>query len=418
VIQARLDAYRDVAPRGAIDLLLRLAERLHDVRFLHVNAGRYGAGSAEILNRVIPMMQELGIDAGWEVVVGNPDFYAALAHLELGLAGGALDRRGHSGAEPRLSDAQLRAYADTCATNATSLALAEDVVMVHDMAPLGLVRHRAREGRWIWRCHDDLARAYRRIWHVVRRDLERYDAAVFSMPKFAQRLPIPTLIIHPSIDPLSEKNREMTRAEVAQALDRLSIPRDKPILLHIAPYARTKDPLGTIRAFRLAKKYSDARLVVAGWGAADNPEGQAVIAEVREAALGDPDVHVLVLPPDAAREINALQRAAAIVLHRPLREDFGLTVAEAMWKGKPVIGSLAGGIPAQVIPDLTGFLVTSVEGAAFRIRQLLDDPDLRSRLGGAGREHVRRSFLITRQLGDYLAVLASERPHAARSSHP
>ena len=181
-------------------------------------------------------------------------------------------------------------------------------------------------------------------------------------------------------------------------------------MLQIAPYLKRQDAVGVVRAYRLAKKYADCRLVLAGWGVADHPEGQAVLGEIAEAAAGDAEVHPLVLPPDAALEINALQRAATVVVHRPLREDFGLAVAEAMWKGKPVVGSFAGGIPAQVIHEVTGFAVTSVEGAAFRIRQLLDDPELAARLGGAGREYVRRSFLITRHLGDYLAILASLAP--------
>jgi trehalose synthase len=259
----------------------------------------------------------------------------------------------------------------------------------------------------VWRCHGDLSRAYRRAWYLVRRDLERYDAAVFSLPKFSPRLPIPTLIVHPSIDPLSEKNRDLPRLEVGQILDRLGVPRDKPIVLQVAPYARSKDPVAVVNAYRLAKKYVECRLVLAGWGAGDNPEGRAVLADVHEAVANDRDVHVLVLPPDAAVEINALQRGAAVVVHRPVYEDFGLSVAEAMWKGKPVIGSFAGGIAAQVIPEVTGYIVTSTEGVAFRIRQLLEDPELMARLGGAAREYVRRSFLITRHLGDYLAVLAS-----------
>jgi trehalose synthase len=245
------------------------------------------------------------------------------------------------------------------------------------------------------------------VWHLVRRDVARYDATVFSLPKFAQRVPVPALIVHPSVDPLSEKNREMTRAEVQQGLDALGIPRDKPLLLQIAPYVRSADHVGVIQAYRLAKKYVDCRLVLAGSGAADNPEGAAVLSEVRHAAAGDADIHLLVLPPDAAREINVLQRSAVVVLHKPLHEDFGLTVAEAMWKGKPVIGSSAGGIPTQVIFEVTGYIVNSVEGAAFRIRQLLDSPDLMARFGGAAREYVRRNFLITRHLGDYLALLAS-----------
>jgi trehalose synthase len=215
------------------------------------------------------------------------------------------------------------------------------------------------------------------------------------------------LIVHPSVDPLSEKNRDLGRAEMHQILDRLGVPRDRPILLQVAPYARSKDPIGVLQAYRLAKKYAECRLVLAGAGAADNPEGSVVLGELREAAARDPDVHVLVLPPDAACEINALQRAATIVIHKPLQEDFGLAVSEAMWKGKPVIASTAGGISAQVIPEVTGYLVTSVEGAAFRIRQLLQNPDLIARLGGAAREYVRRNFLLSRHLGDYLALLAS-----------
>ena len=397
MIPPRLEAYRNIAPRGTLELLLRLAERLRGRRFVHVNTSRFGGGSAELLNRIVPMLQDLGIDASWEVIVGTPDFYSAVGRLERGLAG----------IESTVSDATVRAYAEGVAANATTLPLEADLVMTHDVAPLALVRHRPRRGHWVWRCHNDLSRAYRRMWYLLRRDLERYDAAVFSLPKFAQRLPIPALIVHPSIDPMSEKNRELSRPEVAKMLERLGIPRDKPIVIQISPYTRNKDPVGAVRAYRLAKKYVDCRLVLAGWGANDHPEGQALLTEIAEAASGDPEVHALVLPPDAALEINALQRAAAVVVHRPLREDFGLSVAEAMWKGKPVVGSFAGGVPAQVIHEVTGFAVTSMEGAAFRIRQLLEDPELAARLGGSGREYVRRSFLITRHLGDYLAVLAS-----------
>lgn len=397
MIPTRLEAYRDVAPRGTLELLVRLAERLRGRRFVHVNASRYGGGSPELLNRLVPMMQELGIDSAWEVIVGDPEFYAAIRALESAAAG----------REQEISVGMLRSYEETSAANWPKLPLDADLVMIHDLAPLPLVRHRRNRGRWVWRCHSDLSQALRRVWHLLRRDVARYDATVFSLPKFAQRVPVPALIIHPSVDPLSEKNRELSRAEVQQGLDGLGIPRDKPMLLQIAPYVRSADHVGVIAAYRLAKKYVDCRLVLAGGGAADNPEGTAVLAAVRQAAVGDADIHLLVLPPDAAREINVLQRAASIVLHKPLHDDFGLNVAEAMWKGKPVIGSFAGGIPTQVIFEVTGYIVNSVEGAAFRIRQLLDSPDLMARFGGAAREYVRRNFLITRHLGDYLALLAS-----------
>ncbi|MBI4571915.1 MAG: glycosyltransferase [candidate division NC10 bacterium] len=392
-----MEDYREVAPKGTIDLLLRLAERLQGRRFLHVSSGRYGGGASEILNRLVPMMQDLGIEAAWEVIVGDPDFYATVRALDLAVAG----------QEVPVTEAMLRSYGETAALNATKFSLEADLAMAHDLAPLPLARHRPGRGRWVWRSHADLSGTPRRVWYLLRRDIERYDAAVFSLPKFAQRLRIPALIIHPSVDPLSEKNRDLSRREIQQVLDRLGIPRDKPILLQVAPYAKSKDPIGVIQAYRLAKKYVDCRLVLAGGGAADNPEGSAVLAEAREAASRDPDLHPLVLPPDAALEINALQHAAAILVHKPLQEDFGLGVAEAMWKGKPVIGSFAGGIPTQVIFEVTGYTVNSAEGAAFRMRQLLQNPDLMARLGGAAREYVRRNFLITRHLGDYLALLAS-----------
>jgi trehalose synthase len=397
MIPARLEEYREVAPRGTIELLVRLAERLRGRRFVHVNASRYGGGSPETLVRLVPMMQALGIEAAWEVIVGDPEFYAAVRALEQGVAG----------RESTLSDAMHRAYADAAASNAAALALDADLVMVHELAPMALVRHRPGRGRWVWRCHADLSRAQRRTWQLLRADASRYDAAVFSLPRFAQRLAVPMLIVHPSIDPLSEKNRDLGRGEIRQVLDRLAVPPDKPILLCVAPYERLKDQVGVIRAYRLVRQYRECRLVLAGGGVADNPEGSAVLDQVRAMAAADPDIHPLVLPPDAAREINALQRAAAIVVHKPLQEDFGLGVAEAMWKGKPVVGSSAGGLPVQIVFEVTGFTVHSVEGAAFRIRQLLDNPDLMARLGGAAREYVRRNFLITRHLGDYLALLAS-----------
>jgi trehalose synthase len=392
----RLDDYREVAPKGVIDLLRRLAERLRGRRFLHINASRFGGGSPEMLGRLVPLLQELGIDASWEVIVGDPEFYATVRAVERALAG----------EEQTIAEGMLSRYAEVAAANAARLTLDADLVMVHDLAPVPLVRRRAG-GRWVWRCHADLSRAYRRAWHFVQHELTPYDAVVFSLPKFAQRLRLPMLIVHPSLDPLSDKHRELSRAEVHEILDRLGVPQDRPILLQVAPYARSKDPQGVLRAYRLARNYAPCRLVLAGAGAADNPEGTAVLSELREETRQDPEVHVLVLPPDAAREINALQRAATIVVHKPLQEDFGLGVTEAMWKAKPVIASAAGGIPAQVIPEVTGYLVTSVEGAAFRMRQLLQNPDLVARLGGAAREYVRRNFLLSRHLGDYLALLAS-----------
>jgi trehalose synthase len=217
-------------------------------------------------------------------------------------------------------------------------------------------------------------------------------------------MPIDKFIIPPSIDPLSDKNRELSKEEIAGTLERFKIPADRPMILQVSRFDRFKDPIGVIEAYRLVRKYNDCMLVLAGSPATDDPEGDAVLNEVREYAAGDPAILILLLAPFSDRDINALQRAATVVIQKSLKEGFGLTVAEAMWKEKPVLGGAVGGIPSQIVHGSTGFLAYSVDGAAFRIRQFLNNPAMAKRMGEAGREYVRNNFLITRQIRDYLAV--------------
>jgi trehalose synthase len=389
-----LEEYRDVAAKGTVDFLNRLSESVIGRHFVHVSAVRYGGGAAEMLRRLIPILNGLGVVARWEVLAADQQFLAVNRRLVNALQGEDLE----------LSESMQQAYLETNRRNAESLNLEGDLVMIHDPQPAALIDYR-KDGKWIWRCHLDLSEPQRRVWSFIRRFVIRYDAAIFSLNGFAQRLPLPKFLIYPSIDPLSQKNTELPRAEVNQVMERLGIPRDKPILLQIAPFERMKDQLGTLRAYRLVKAHHQCRLVLAGGGVAHNPEGESMFAEIKEASAKDPDVHVLQLPPEADLEINALQRAATIVVHKPLKEGFGIAVSEAMWKGKPVVASDAGGICAQIIEGVTGFLVRSEEGLAFRVRHLLNNPGLIQRMGSAGREHVRRNFLITRHLTDYLTLL-------------
>ncbi len=391
----RLEAYRGVVPKGTLEFLLRLAERVPGRRFLHVNSTRAGGGVAEILHRLVPMMAELGIKADWEVIEGDPEFFATTKAFHNGL----------QGMEQVVTDEMLEHYLEINRANAQRLRPGADLVLIHDPQPAAMIEARPPEGKWVWRCHIDLSAPQRRVWTFLRRFVLRYHAAVFSLPAFAQQLPIPQFLVYPSIDPLSEKNRRMNQREIAKILLALQVPDDKPLLLQVSRFDRFKDPVGVINAYRLVKRYHDVRLVLAGGGAADDPEGAQVLAEVREAAGRDPDILVLDLPPDAHRQINALQRAATIVIQKSIREGFGLTVAEAMWKGKPVIGGAAGGIGVQILYGVTGYTVTSVEGAAYRIRYLLSNPALMRKMGEAGREQVRRNFLITRHLRDYLSLL-------------
>ena len=391
---SRIEDYRAVTSRGAIDTLRRLAERVAGRRFLHLSGGRFGGGAAEILQTLVPIMADLGIDAGWEITGGDPGFYATARALQAALEGG----------ERVLTDETLEHYVEMNRVNAKKLDLEADLVFVHDVQPATLVASRTGAARWVWRCHLDCSRPHKRAWSFLRPVLNQYDAAIFSLPRFAGRLNVPQFIIHPSIDPLSDKNRELPPRDVAAILGALRIPQDAPLLVQIGPFTRAADPIGVVNAYRLVRKHHHVRLVVAGT-AGDDRESLEVLAELREAAHHDTDIAVLELPPDAQLQINALQRAATIVLQKSVREGFGLGAAEAMWKGKPVIAGFVGGLSQQIIYDVTGYAVHSVEGAAFRIRHLLNNPELIARMGAAGREHVRRSFLITRHVTDYLALL-------------
>jgi trehalose synthase len=390
----RIDDYRAVASPGTIDIILKLAERVQGRRFLHLSGGRFGAGAAEILGTLVPVMADLGLDAQWEITGGDPPFYATAASLQAAL----------TGAERVLSDEGLDHYVEMNRVNAKKLNLDADLVLVHDVQPASLVTARAGSGHWVWGCHVDCSRAQRRAWSFFRRFVEQYDAVVVSLPKFGRRMAVPEYVIYPSIDPLSDKNRDLSPREVAAILGGLRVPTDRPILLQVGPFTRGPDALGVVNAYRLVKKYYNVRLVMAGT-AADDRESRDVVADLRQVAHDDPDVLLLELPPEAHVQINALQRAATIVLGNSVVEGFGLTAAESMWKGKPVIAGATGGLTQLVLHEVTGYIVHSVEGAAFRIRHLLNNPEMIARLGAAGREHVRRSFLVTRHLTDYLALL-------------
>jgi trehalose synthase len=304
-----------------------------------------------------------------------------------------------------LTPRDLEVFRETTERNLSEMDLDADVVFIHDPQPAGFVSARKEgRGRWIWRCHIDLSTPNQDFWGFLAASISRYDASVFSAPAFARGLGMPQVMIAPSIDPLSDKNRELSGSEVDEVMQRLGVPRDKPIVTQVSRFDRLKDPVGVVEAFRLARRYSDCRLVLAGGTASDDPEGAEVLAQVREAANDDPDVHILALPPTANLEINALQRASDVVLQKSLKEGFGLTVSEALWKGKPVIAGAVGGIPLQIAHRLGGILTHSIEGTAFWIKQLLNAPEFARRLGETGREHVRTNFLLTRQLRDYLLL--------------
>lgn len=397
-----LDAYAEVAGRDVVDHLRQLAKPLSGLKMVHVNSTRVGGGVAEILEKLVPLMQELEIDTSWEVIEGNEQFYKCTKNMHNGLQGNQI----------HIPDAQIKAYEETNRHNADHLRSqleAADFVFIHDPQPAPLLSHCPnRRGKWIWRCHIDASRPSRPVWQYIRQYVNSYEASIFSLANFAQILPHPQYIIPPSIDPLSEKNIDLSEEEVTALISQYQIDENRPLLLQVSRFDRFKDPLGVIQAYKLVKKYvPKVQLVLAGGGATDDPEGEQVLKEVQENAAGDPDIRVLLLPPDAHRTINALQRAADIVLQKSIKEGFGLTVTEAMWKGKPVIGGDTGGICLQVINFNTGFRVNTPEGAALRIRYLLHNTKKIREIGEKAREFVRDNFLLTRHLREYLTLITS-----------
>ncbi len=397
-----LQDYEESAGPAVIEELRALADRVRGRRMRHVNSTSVGGGVAEILTRMIPLLRDLGIDARWDVIKGDQAFYNVTKAFHNAL----------HGKTEEITEQMFEIFRATTEMNLRELDLDSDLIVIHDPQPAGLVERKKDIGRrWVWRCHIDVSTPQADVWNFLRPWVEQYDAAVFSMPDFAQQLPIPQYRVAPSIDPLADKNKPLDKAYILQVLEKYGIDPGKPMLVQISRFDRLKDPLGVIAAYRLVKKRNRCQLVLAGGGATDDPEGEKVLSEVREAASGDPDIHVLLLPPFSDLEINALVRASTVAIQKSTREGFGLTVSEAMWKKKPVIGGAVGGIKLQVIDGMTGFLVHSPEGAATRIAQLLRDRKMRERMGENGYQHVRQNFLVTRQVRDaMLATLALDYP--------
>lgn len=378
--------------------LRRLGEHFQGQRIVHVNSTRLGGGVAEILGWMMPVLNELGIDAHWEVIQGDPDFYRVTKGFHNALQGFPV----------HLGKRDFRIHQEVNRANAASLNLEGDVVFVHDPQPMYLPQFTppGRVRRWVWRCHIDASHPDRAVWNYLAAAIPAYDATIFSLAAFTRPLPRPMFVIPPSINPLSDKNRPLSATECIAVLQRLGIDPERPYLLQVSRFDRFKDPLGVIEAYRLVKPHhASLQLVLAGGPADDDPEGDEVLAEVRQYAEGDPDMKVLLLPSDSHLEINALQRMATVVLQKSLKEGFGLTVTEALWKGRPVIGGAVGGIVLQVHDYQTGFLVYTPEGAAYRIRYLLRYHEKRERMGRIGQAFVREHFLLTRNVRDYLALL-------------
>jgi len=393
----RIEDYAAITGQAAIDELRVLARYVEGKSVQNINSTAVGGGVAEILTRMLPLLKQLGIDARWDVIKGDEKFFSVTKKFHNAL----------HGVPTQVSDEELDYFVHINRENAEEMSLA-DIVFVHDPQPVALIEKRNPDGqKWLWRCHIDFSKPDVRVWRFLEQYISRYDSAVFSAPAFARKLLIPQVLIPPSIDPLSDKNRELPEETIASVFDRFKIDRSRPVVTQISRFDYLKDPLGVIKAYKAAKRHVDMQLVLAGGGATDDPEGPAIMAQVQEEASTDKDIFVLFLPPSSDLEINALQRGSTIILQKSLKEGYGLTVSEALWKAKPTIAGAVGGIPLQIKHKYSGILTHSIEGTTHWIKQLINEPDFAKRLGVNGREHIRNNFLITRHIKDYLLLFTS-----------
>ena len=385
--------YEPLVGRETVERIAKRAEQLRDLHIVNVSSTYYGGGVAELLSSLTLLINASGIRTGWRVIQGRPDFFSITKKMHNAL----------QGAEINLTEQKRAIYEEVVFENAVRMHLDHDLVIVHDPQPLPLIRHFRKKAPWIWRCHVDLSCPNPELWVYLAPFIESYDAVVTSLPEYGQKLNVPQRFIMPAINPFSTTNKELSPDEIEERLTHYGIPTDLPLVVQISRFDNWKDPQGVVEAFRIARKQVDCTLVLVGNVATDDPEGHEVFASL----CGCAEERIRILSVQDSALVNALQRRATVVLQKSLREGFGLTVAEAMWKGTVVIGGRAGGIKHQIEDGENGFLVDNVEQAAERIVQVIKDHKLRERLGARAKESVRRRFLMPRLLEDWFGLITS-----------
>jgi trehalose synthase len=399
-----LDDYIEPAGEEAVARLREAAEPLKGSRMVHINATSFGGGVAELLATHVALFRDLGIDTDWQLIEGSEEFFAVTKLVHNALQGAGIP----------WTESMEATYLERMEANAHRFEDTADFVFAHDPQPAALLTFLEeagrRHGKWVWRCHIDLSHPMETVWAFFANHVHKYDAAVFTMEDFVRPGITPRIaVIPPSIDPLSPKNGWLEPETIYEILQGYGIDRWRPILTQVSRFDPWKDPLGVIDAYRIAKEeVPELQLIMVGSMAHDDPEGWHYLEQTEEHRAGDPDIHILTnLQGVGDVAVNAFQRASTVVVQKSLREGFGLTVSEAMWKEKPVVAGNAGGLRLQVEEGITGFLVDTVEECGDRICRLLADTELRARMGLAGRERVREHFLTIRELEDYLRLLAS-----------
>lgn len=388
----KLVDYRDTVGEPKITELYKKASDLSNKHILHINSTYYGGGVAEIMKNLVPLMNDVGIEVGWRIVQGSHDFFRTTKNFHNALQGGDLD----------LTKAKKRIYEETNETFSKFIHLKHDLVVVHDLQPLPLIRFYERKQPWIWRCHVDLSEPDEDLWWYLKSFILPYDQVVYQMEEFAGEGVSNHSVVMPSIDPLSEKNCEISEKIIDRSLKKLGLDESKPIITQISRFDRWKDPEGVLKVFDLVREEIDCQLVLMGSMASDDPEGQQIYGRVFSKTEAREDVKLVTDALDIT--VNSIQRASDVVLQKSIKEGFGLTVSEALWKETPVVASNVGGIPTQVIDGETGYLVDpyDYERAAERILDFLGDDGLSEEMGKRGKQHVKENFLITRHLEDWM----------------
>jgi trehalose synthase len=389
----QIEDYEQFTGAEVVERVQKSARSLHNLRIAHVNSTLAGGGVAEILSALTPLMNSAGINTEWKVIEGPLEFFNITKKIHNALQGGDI----------HLSTAEQQLYEAVVHENAVRHQLDHDRVMIHDPQPLPLVTHYEKNSPWIWQCHIDLSTPNERVWQYLRPFVEQFNSVIFSLKEYAQALAVPQTFIMPAIDPFAPKNAKLSEAQIQKCLDDANIPTDLPIVTQISRFDPWKDPVGVIEAFKQVQKDVDATLVLLGSSASDDPEGDTIYQSLLELQ----QERIIILSQEDDMLVNALQSRADVVLQKSLREGFGLTVSEAMWKGTPVIGGNVGGIRKQIRDGVNGFLVSSVEETADRLLLLLQHPELCAEMGRKAHETVRERFLLIRLLDQYLELLSS-----------
>ena len=399
VCMTNLSDYWKIVDEHEIEEIRSKAEKLEKKHILCINSTYQGGGVAEILNSLVPLFDQIGVDFGWRILHGTPDFFTITKKFHNGLQGSKIN----------LSARKKDIYYETNKRFSTFTHIDHDLVIIHDPQPLPLISFYKKKQPWIFRCHIDISEPNREVWEYLKGFIQKYDQFVVSLPEYQKKdLNMPQRVIHPAIDPLTTKNKPVSQTKISKYLSKFGIEQKKPIISQISRFDPWKDPIGVVRVFELVRKTMDCQLVLLGQFATDDPEGQKILQALQKKVDKNPfknDIKLLI--QDNAFLVNCLQRASSVVIQKSIKEGFGLTVSEALYKETPVVASNVGGIPLQVVDGLNGYLHNPYDFKGFSnsIIKLLKDGKLRAEMGKAGKEHVKKSFLLTRLMLDWLDLM-------------